>query len=114
MHELMHCVGFGHEHTRPDRDDYIEILWDQIKQKWRPQYEIAKGSSLILSYDYGSVMHYPLRNEMKAKKHYRGLTIGQRNGLSEFDVLISKNSTRCTAKRNPEMIISKTILILAT
>ena len=32
MHELMHRVGFGHEHTRPDRDTYIEVIWDQITQ----------------------------------------------------------------------------------
>jgi hypothetical protein len=32
MHELMHRVGFGHEHTRPDRDTYIEVIWNQITQ----------------------------------------------------------------------------------
>ena len=32
MHELMHRVGFDHEHTRPDRDTFIEIIWDQITQ----------------------------------------------------------------------------------
>ncbi len=30
MHELMHRVGLHHEHTRPDRDTYVEILWDKI------------------------------------------------------------------------------------
>ena len=33
MHELMHRVGFGHEHTRPDRDTYIEVIWNQITQR---------------------------------------------------------------------------------
>ena len=30
LHELMHSVGFHHDHARPDRDNYVEILWDQI------------------------------------------------------------------------------------
>jgi hypothetical protein len=34
MHELMHRVGFHHEHTRPDRDTYIDVLWDKISDGW--------------------------------------------------------------------------------
>ena len=33
LHELCHILGMEHEHQRPDRDDYVEINWTNIKVK---------------------------------------------------------------------------------
>jgi len=61
QHELLHILGFWHEHSRTDRDKYIEIQWDNVldeaKENFRP-YSDPVDDHLGLPYDYGSIMHY--------------------------------------------------------
>lgn len=32
IHELMHAIGFAHEQQRPDQKDYVNVLYDNIKE----------------------------------------------------------------------------------
>lgn len=31
MHELLHVLGFYHEHQRPDRDEYVSVDLDNVE-----------------------------------------------------------------------------------
>ncbi len=57
MHELLHAVGFYHEQSRPDRDNYIEILWNNIQADSKFNYQL-EPSVASGDYNYTSIMHY--------------------------------------------------------
>ncbi|KAL0867876.1 hypothetical protein ABMA27_008566 [Loxostege sticticalis] len=91
IHEVMHQLGFSHEHTRPDRDQYITILWNNIKPGYRKYFERRREDQLMnIPYDYASVLHYPPRafskNGQATVMAQTSVKLGQREGLSEGDV----------------------------
>lgn len=32
IHEFLHALGVHHEHMRPDRNDYVTIIWENIQK----------------------------------------------------------------------------------
>ena len=61
IHELGHAIGFYHKHTRPDRDNYIDVIYDNIQRGLEDQfYKAGDGetNTLGLGYDLQSIMHY--------------------------------------------------------
>lgn len=61
LHELGHCLGLLHEHSRKDRDKYITILWENISNDCKKDFKIKKSPLISeddFEYDYNSIMHY--------------------------------------------------------
>lgn len=60
-HEILHALGFYHEQSRMDRDDYVTIWWDEIltgREHNFNKYDDSYITDLNTPYDYESVMHY--------------------------------------------------------
>lgn len=60
-HELGHVLGFFHEHQRWDRDQYVTIHYENIKEGRQSDYDWVPKDKWITSatpYDYRSIMHY--------------------------------------------------------
>lgn len=90
IHELLHAAGLFHEHQRFDRDNYVKIVWDNIVDAEKDQFE--KPSKLIAknigSYNFQSVMHYKCTafSNNGDKTILSSVSFGQREGLSQGDV----------------------------
>ncbi|CAI5665732.1 high choriolytic enzyme 1 isoform X2 [Oreochromis niloticus] len=58
QHEVLHALGFNHEQTRSDRDQYIRVLWENITPGMEHNFDKINTLNQGTPYDYGSVMHY--------------------------------------------------------
>ncbi|KAK9302728.1 hypothetical protein QLX08_005348 [Tetragonisca angustula] len=93
VHELLHALGFYHQQSAANRDEWVKINWENIqsgKEHNFNKYDNDTVTDYGISYDYGSVMHYssyafskndeptiiPIKEEAE---------LGQRKGLSGKD-----------------------------
>ena len=61
MHEIVHALGFFHEQSRPDRDDYVTIHRNNIiedKLHNFREYPRSLVDTYNVPYDLRSIMHY--------------------------------------------------------
>lgn len=90
IHELLHAAGLFHEHQRFDRDNYVRILWRNIKRDKEDNFKIPSKfiAKDIGAYNYASIMHYSCDafSKNREKTIESRIPIGQRNGLSKGDV----------------------------
>ncbi|KAH8031969.1 hypothetical protein HPB51_022491 [Rhipicephalus microplus] len=59
-HELLHAVGFDHEHSRSDRDEYIDVFMENVEPENTEQFEKLAPSKnrLLTPFDMDSIMLY--------------------------------------------------------
>ncbi|ODM96033.1 Zinc metalloproteinase nas-4 [Orchesella cincta] len=102
VHEVMHALGFSHEHVRHDRDNYVEILWGNIQQGRERNFQKKHGRADPFGpYDYESIMHYE-RNAFSKGGHtdtirpLRGhAPIGKGRHMSHWDVVKINRMYKC-------------------
>lgn len=110
VHELGHVIGFWHEHTRPDRDDHVSIVRENIQPGQEYNFlkmEPEEVESLGETYDFDSIMHYARNTFSRGifldtilpKYDVNGVrpAIGQRTRLSKGDIAQARKLYRCPA-----------------
>ena len=63
LHEILHALGFIHEQSRPDRDLYVKVLWENVLPNFEMQFQIVPESFIApqlkdYEFDYQSIMLY--------------------------------------------------------
>jgi len=59
LHEMGHVIGLWHEQSRPDRDTYVTVNYDNvIKGSWSNFQIDTDNQQILAGYDYASVMQY--------------------------------------------------------
>ena len=93
VHEILHALGFHHEQSRPDRDEYVKIRWENIEESAKPNfYKLGFKAQELGPYDYYSIMHYSAYSFSKngqptiVPKKVPLDVLGSGDGLSELDV----------------------------
>ena len=103
----MHASGFWHEQSRADRDEYVDIIWDNIAEGMEHNFEKQAGK-MVGDYDFCSIMHYGLTDFSKngqktiVPKHNNfNCDIGHASTFSPMDVKKLKIYYGCSEDPEP-------------
>ncbi|XP_068090837.1 meprin A subunit beta-like [Hyperolius riggenbachi] len=106
QHEFLHSLGFWHEQSRADRDDYVIIVWDRIQNGTQNNfntYNDSRSNALNVPYDYTSVMHYSktafqIGSDPTIVTRIEAFSdvIGQRMDFSDYDLEKLNRLYNCT------------------
>jgi hypothetical protein len=106
QHELLHVLGFYHEQSRPDRDDFLSINLANVQENMRHNFnKYAWGSTVHnqgSKYDYSSIMHYgttafSMNGKATMTPRQAGVVIGNSKALSPMDIAEVRHFYSCKA-----------------
>ncbi|XP_061555286.1 astacin-like metalloendopeptidase [Phycodurus eques] len=91
VHEVLHALGFYHEHTRMDRGKYISIVSGNIMKGHHKNFRKQIGETFQLAYDLTSIMHYgrtffSANGKPTIVAKVKATNMGQRVGMTHTDV----------------------------
>ncbi|KAG7498511.1 high choriolytic enzyme 1-like [Solea senegalensis] len=101
QHELLHALGFHHEHTRSDRDQYVRINWGNVQAMNKYDFHKKDTNNLNTPYDYTSVMHYGRTvfssgfGDTITPIPDSSVAVGQSKEMSDIDILRINRLYRC-------------------
>ena len=74
QHEVMHALGFQHEQNRPDRTDYVKVIYQNMERDARKIFNKIEEDNWLKqnTYDYRSVP-YDYRSVMHNSGWYKGI-----------------------------------------
>ena len=73
-HEIGHAIGFHHEQSRPDRDEYISVVYANVQDNRVSNFDKyeASISNYGVPYDTKSIMQYDKNVSVKKlTTHYK-------------------------------------------
>jgi len=101
QHEVLHALGFHHEHVRSDRDRYVRILTQNIQSGTESNFRKQRTLNLATPYDFNSVMQYSNRAFSKngqptiVAKSDPNLMFGNARQMSSNDIARVNRLYRC-------------------
>lgn len=109
-HEMGHSLGLAHEQSRPDRDRYIHIHWENIMPDQFHNFNKENGAWMDEIYDPLSLMHYDSmgfsKNRLPAitgRNPAVTRVIGQRQSWSQYDIIQLGKMYNCESHVRPQV-----------
>jgi hypothetical protein len=116
-HEIKHALGWVHEQSRPDRDEYVQIHWANINAGYTRNFDIHASAWNGGPYSFSSIMHYGAYDfssnglptiSVRPGYESQAAELGQRWRITDGDlsrvvgVYGDSNTTWCGMTRQPQ------------